>query len=100
MTKPSLLSRSLSQVRSYSRNSTTTIDVAITFEGAVLHQSTTGHQCYDKKQAQAIEKLHLVGNKARLGVASRMLSVVSTTSYHEHWSRVSFNISCEEECFF
>jgi hypothetical protein len=49
----SLLSISLSRVRRCSCNSTATTDVATTSEGEeVLHQSTNGDQCYDKKKAQ------------------------------------------------
>jgi hypothetical protein len=52
---PSLLSSSLSWVRSVSRSSTATTDIATMSEGEeVLHQSTSRDQRYDKKQAQAI----------------------------------------------
>jgi hypothetical protein len=51
----SLLSSSLSRARSYSCNLTAGANVATASEGEeVLHQSTSGDQRHDMKQAQAI----------------------------------------------
>jgi hypothetical protein len=52
---PSLLSSSLSRARRCFCNSMATADAATASKGGeVLHQSTSGDQCHNRKQAQAI----------------------------------------------